>query len=53
MNTYLIYTQSGAAYVVRASYSFEAEARVLAFSGERAACWFIGQPAPRGAITLN
>ena len=52
VNLYLLYTRSGKAFSVAATYGHVAVAKVEKFSGEFVSCWVIGEPMPRNVITV-
>lgn len=52
MNSYLLFTRSGAAYSVSANFVEDAIHRVETHSGDFVSCWFIGQKMPKNVIVL-
>lgn len=53
VNSYLLYTRDGRAFVVAANFSHVAIAKVEAFARDRVSCWFMGEKVPANAITLK
>lgn len=52
VNSYLLFTRSGAAYSVSANFVEDAIHRVETYSGDFVSCWFIGQKMPKNVIIL-
>lgn len=53
MNTYLCFGRSGKSYLVKASYSHTACAKVEDKFNDKVSCWFMGEPAPKNCIVVD